>query len=190
MRWRLLAVGLALIVLGGCSVQPRAEGSLERWLQAVGDQGRDGLRDDAGERAAGYADAALAAEIVPANPEEDERHFSDLEVGRAKQVGAGAEVPFRVTQRLAGGDTEEVSGVAVMQRSGDRWRITAIRPRYGEKVPSEGGAEPGGAETRHWLAAIAAGLLLLVGSVLLVETAPSGRPGEGLASVRAESGSP
>jgi hypothetical protein len=177
MRRALAAVALAVAV-ASCSTADRPEGVLERWLQAVGDLGREGLRADAEERVAEGGDAALVAQLVPAEPEEDERHFEGIEVGRGRERSADqADVPFRLSRRLAGGDSDEVSMTAVLARAGDSWRIVAVRPREaGEEVPSEGGAQPAGATGLQWALAVFAAVAFGVVSVVLIERGSPRQP--------------
>lgn len=151
---------------------------VERWLQAVSDQGRAGLRDDARERAAGYADPTAAADVIPDDPEADERHFSDLEVGRATEGPLGARVPFRVTQRLDGGDTAEMRATAVLARTGGEWRVTGVEPSTpSERVPSEGGGLPARASATQWIGALLLGVAITAVSVVIIEAQPAGRSG-------------
>ena len=174
---RRLAVALltaaCVVAVGGCARdEARASGVVERWLQAVSDQGRSGLEDDARERAAEYGDPSVAAAVVPPNAEEDERHFSDLEVGKADEGPLGARVPFRVTQRLEGGDTEDFTATAVLARTGDRWRVTDVEPGVVTKLPSEGGEPPARAAASQWGFALVLGILLTVMSVVVIEAQP------------------
>ena len=172
-------LALALLVLAlaaGCSTdRDRAAGITERWLQAVGDQGRDNLFSTAGDRAADYGDASLTDALLPPPDDrpDDERFFDDLEIGAARVEGDQARVPFRVTRARAGGDTDELSATAVLRAEGDTWRVVGVDERGpGEEVPSEGGARPATAEPRHWLLAIVLGLLVTIVSVVLIELQP------------------
>ena len=179
---RLLALSaLLVLLLAGCARdEPRAAGITERWLTAVGDQGRDNLRSKSERRAATYGDQALAAKVVPANAEEDERHFSDLEVGRSIEAGGTARVPFRLTARLEGGGTEEREGTAVLTRTGDSWRVTDVVERgQGEKVPSEGGERPSSATAGQWITAIVLGIVVAIISAIVIERQPESTTGIG-----------
>ena len=173
LRVVLVAV-VAATALGGCArSEARPSGVVERWLQAVGDQGRDGLRDDAQERAAKYGDPSVSAAVVPDNAEPDERHFSDLEVGKAVEGPLGARVPFRVTARLDGGEKDERTGTAVLARRGDKWFVTAVEPQAaGERVPSAGGPQPARAAPAQWLVALLLGIAITFASVLIIEAQP------------------
>lgn len=174
-------VALAIAVaLGACARDDvRPTGVAEKWLQEVSNQGRSGVRTDAAKRAAELGDPALMAKVVPDNPEDDERHFSDLEVGQARVSGDEALVPYRLTARLEGGDTEERTGTLHLTRVDDSWRVDEVRgPSEGLRVPSDGGPLPARAAGSHWLAALVLGVLLTAGCVALVEMQPRPtRPG-------------
>ena len=177
---RALVLGLlVLAIAAGCARdEPRAAGITERWLTAVGDQGRDNLRSKSIRRASGYGDQALVLKVVPANAEEDERTFSDLEVGKSIEGADTARVPFRVTARLEGGDTEEREGTAVLTRSGSGWRVVDVTGRApGERVPSEGGDRPSSATAGLWVGAAVMGLLLAVASAVVIRRQPESTTG-------------
>ena len=169
----------AVVVVAGCARdEPRAAGITERWLTAVGDQGRDNLRSKSERRASNYGDQALVPKVVPAKAEDDERTFSDLEMGKSIESGNTARVPFRVTARLEGGDTTEREGTAVLARSGSSWRVVDVTGRApGERVPSEGGDRPSSATAGQWLGTIVIGLLLAVGSAVLIKRQPESTTG-------------
>jgi hypothetical protein len=175
----LLAVAMAVLGPACARDEPRAAGVAERFLAAVNDQGRDNLREKSIERAAEYGDQALAAELVPANAEDDERHFPDFEVGKAIEQGDGAvRVPFRLNARVEGGDTEEREGTLVLSGTPDGWRVTAVDGRApGERVPSEGGSRPSAARPAHWATAIVIGLVLMVISALIIRAQPESTVG-------------
>jgi hypothetical protein len=166
MRRLLVVLGVLLLVLGGgCALdEPRAAGVTERWLTAVGDQGKKNLVTKSQE---------LAAEVIPPNAAEDERHFSDLEVGKAIESGDTARVPFRLTARIEGNDTEERSGTAVLGRRDNQWYVEDVVARGpGEEVPSEGGARPATATGGHWVATIVLGVLVTAISALVIARQP------------------
>ena len=171
---RILVVLLVLVATGGCTRdEARPAGITERWLQAVSEQGRDGLREDALERAEKYGTAEAAAKVRPADAEDDERTFSDLEVGKAEVDLDQARVPFRLTARVGDGDKREADGAAVLVRTNGEWRVFDVVPREpNEKVPSEGGQRPATADTSHWLVALALAFALTAGSILLIERQP------------------
>jgi hypothetical protein len=176
MRRVLLAIGLVLLATGagGCALEePRASGITERWLAAVNDQGRDRLHDKSVERAEEYGDQALVDEVVPPNAEEDERHFSDYEVGKSIESGTTARVPYRLTARLEGGDTQEVEGTAVLTKTPGSWRVTGIDPRdQGELVPSQGGERPASASKEQWFLTVVIGLVVTLLCVIAIRAQP------------------
>jgi hypothetical protein len=174
---RLLLIALLLMLTACSRDEARPAGITERWLQAVSEQGRKGLHDDAVERAARYGAPEAAAKVTPPDAEDDERTFSDLEVGKAEvDATAGqARVPFRLTARVEGGGKRESDGTAVLVRTDGDWRVVDVLARVeGEQVPSEGGERPARAGVSHWLLAIALSLALTAGSIVLIERQPSG----------------
>jgi hypothetical protein len=181
MRVLTAVVCLGVLVAGGCArEEPRAAGVTERWLAAVGDEGRDNLRDKSVKRAEQYGEPGLEDKVVPDNAEKDERHFSDFEMGKAIERGATARVPFRLTARLEGGDTEEQAGTAVLHRAGKGWRVVAVEARApGEQVPSDGGPRPSSAKAAHWLGAAVVGVVLAILSALIIERQPESTAGTG-----------
>ena len=152
----------------------RPEGVAERWLTAISDSGRDGVRADAVERAERIGPVAIARPLVPANADGDHALFSDLEVGRATVSGRTARVPYRVHQR----DADEVSGEVALARAtadGD-WRVTRLttEPLAGDVLPSEGGPPPSSAPVSLWVLAAAIGVAITAFGALLVEWAGRG----------------
>jgi hypothetical protein len=173
-----LGVVLLVVALGACSrSEERPSGVTERFLQAVSDTGRERVREDALERAGDDGDADLVDALLPVTSEphdDDESLFADLEVGRAVERDDTARVPFRLTMT---DDDSEVFATAVLTRDGDSWRVTGVdAPAAGELVPSEGGDRAASATGRHWLAAVAAGVLLAVVSGLVIELQPLPSP--------------
>lgn len=168
------AVLLALTTTTACGrSEHRASGVTERWLQAVSELGREGLRADAEERAAEYGSPEATATVRPADAEDDERTFSDLEVGKAVVDVDQARVPFRLTARIEGGDRRESDGAAVLVKEDGTWRVIDVVPREpDEKVPSEGGERPARAAVSHWLYAILASAVITVIGVALIEREP------------------
>jgi hypothetical protein len=182
-RFFAAAACLVVLMVSGCARdEPRAAGITERWLTAVGDQGKDNLRSKSERRASEYGDQALVTKVVPANAEEDERTFSDLEMGKSVESGGSARVPFRVTARLEGGDTEERTGTAVLSRSGKGWRVVDVVGRGpGEQVPSEGGERPAAATAGHWIGTVVLSLVIVALSALLIRRQPESTTGVGAA---------
>lgn len=169
---RALAIALlALALAGGCARdQARPSGIAERWLQAVSERGRDGLREDAEERLAEYG---IAPAIEVPDAEDDERTFRDLEVGKARQEGDSAFVPFRVTARIEEDEKREIKGVLALLKDGDSWSVTEVLPAGpDDKVPSEGGERPARSKASQWVFAFLLGMALTIGSVLVIERQP------------------
>src|SRR4051794_18550294 len=164
-----LALGV-LIKVAGSGVH-RPEGAAERWLNAVGDTTRKGVRTDARQRAEKIGPLALADPLLPRDTD-DKRAFPDLEVGKARTTGDQARVPYRLHQYVASGDAPVKSGVVLLARQGDEWRVTGLAERGpGENVPSEGGDPPSSAPVGVWLAALAGGVAVTAGASLLVRWA-------------------
>lgn len=165
---------LALTTTTACGrSEHRPSGVTERWLQAVSELGREGLRADAEERAAEYGSPEATAKVRPADAEDDERTFSDLEVGKAVVDVDQARVPFRLSARIEGGERRESDGAAVLVKEDGTWRVIDVVPREpDEKVPSEGGERPARAAVSHWLYAILASAVITVIGVALIEREP------------------
>lgn len=185
--WKALFVCLVLVAQLGAVVHllnrghDRPEGAAERWLAAVGDTGRNGVRDDARKRAERIGPVELAAPLIAA-ADRDGRHnlFSDLEVGKAVPVGdAGVvRVPFRVHPR----DGDPRRGTIVLQRESGEWRVVRVEGVVaGLAVPSDGGPAPSSAGWALWLVALTLGAALTAGCALLVvwagQAARQGAPG-------------
>lgn len=165
-------VGLGILIRAANSGIQRPEGRAERWLSALSDTGREGLREDAEERASRIGPDRVPPSLMPSDPEDDERYFRDLEVGRAERGGRSARVPFRLHQNVARGDAPVKRGTVVMTRIGDRWRVQQVVPRGpGEQVPSEGGDPPSRAPLGLWLGATGLGFVLAGLSHLVVRYA-------------------
>lgn len=173
----LAVVALLLVAIGCGRSEARPSGITERWLQAVSEQGREGLREHAEKRAAEYGTAQAAAQVTPSDAEQDERHFRDLEVGKAEVDIDQARVPFRLAVRLPDDKRREVTGTAVLVRTEGEWRVTEVAPREPhEKVPSEGGERPAAAKASHWLYAFLASLVITGIAVVLIEREPLPEP--------------
>jgi hypothetical protein len=171
MRRALAAVLLIVAALGACARdEARPSGIAERWLQAVSDHGRDGLREDAAERLAEYG---TAAPIDVPDAEDDERTFSDLEVGKARVRGDVAVVPFRVNARLEGDTKREIEGALELVKDGDSWSVAQVLPAGPEdRVPSDGGPRPASSKPSQWLIALLLGIAMTIGAVVVIERQP------------------
>jgi hypothetical protein len=142
-----MAAGL-LFALAACGPD-RAEGVVERWLQAIS-QGPTGEPQI-------YSSNKLADEIVP-RPRPASA-LEVIEVGKGSSSGREARVPYRVMRPKL----KEEFGVAELRRSGSSWRIVDLLPKDPAlKVPTEGGERIGKAKSVDWLAAAGAGLLLMI----------------------------
>lgn len=168
----LLVLPLALLT-GACREEARPSGVAERWIEAVNDQGRPGLRGDAADRAAEHGDPAAAEKLIPPDPKPDATYFTDFEVGKDTVDGTTARVPVRASVRENGHGLDEVVATVVLDRSTGHWRVVDVVERApGEAVPSEGGERPARATFNHWLTAFALGLFITVVSVLVIEAQP------------------
>jgi len=170
----MLAFGGVIAVLNAGNNRP--EGVAEDWLTAVGDTVREGVEKDARERAEKIGPLSLARELVQPNPDR-KTAFPDLEVGKAEAAEADSvEMPFKLHARV--GDEEvEKSGLIVMRKRGDDWRvINVVLLPLAEipPVPSQGGAPPSSAPNSLWLGALAGSALIGLATSALVRLA--GRP--------------
>jgi branched-chain amino acid transport system substrate-binding protein len=164
------ALGVLLHTLNAANHRP--EGLAERWLHAVSDTGRSGIRDDALRRAAKLGPVALAASLVPADHDSRKAYFTDLEVGRARRAADVARVPYRLHPNARRGSPPTRDGTVVMARAGDTWRVAALDARHrGERVPSEGGEPPSRAPLASWVGAVLLGVCLAAGSHAIVRYA-------------------
>ena len=186
-----VALGFVIHALNAGNHRP--EGIAERWLTAVGDTGRKGVRADATARADKIGPLSIARPLRPADV--DDRHglFSDLEVGRATHTAGGARVPFRLHEHVRHGKGPPVeagrrprperTGSIVMRRVGGSWEVVALDRRLaGERVPSEGGAPPSRAPASLWLAGLAIGVGLAAIAALLVRWAAAPATGTRLSA--------
>jgi hypothetical protein len=147
----------------------RPEGAAERWLAAVGDTTRKGVKADATERAEKIGPVSVAAPLLAGVETDGKAAFPDLEVGKATFEGGVARVPYRLHQR----DVDEAKqGVIALEKAGDDWHVAGLDGRRpGEAVPSEGGAPPSSAPVGLWIVALVAGAGVTAGASLLVEWA-------------------
>ena len=170
----LVACGVVFLAIGGAiraanAGHHRPEGAAERWLAAVSDTTRKGVRDDAVERADKIGPIAIAEPLLTGLDTEDKGAFPDLEVGKAAVEGATARVPYRLHQRNV---DDPKLGTIVLTKQGDDWHVSGLdNRRPSEEVPSEGGPPPSSAAGGLWVAAILAGLAVTAGASLLVEWA-------------------
>ena len=164
----LIFIAIGVVIRVANAGHHRPEGAAERWLSAVSDTTRKGVRSDARERAEEIGPLSVAAPLIPADTD-DKGAFPDLEVGKAVIEGDRARVPYQLHQRNV---DDPVAGTIVLTRRGDDWYVNALdarRPQ--EEVPSEGGAPPSSAPGGLWIAAILAGIGVTAGASALVEWA-------------------
>jgi len=174
--WKVVAI--ALVVIAGLGVlihqlnsgHHRPEGAAERWLSAVSETGRNGIKNDARDRAEEIGPVSLAAPLIPADHDPKHGYFADLEVGKAIDNGPDTvRVPFQLHQRVESGDSPVEKGAVVLKQTGDDWHVVAVDGRRpGEEVPSEGGAPPSSAPPGLWIGAFLLGVVLAAGTALIV----------------------
>jgi hypothetical protein len=150
----------------------RPAGLAERWLHAVSDSGREGVRRDAIRRAENIGPVDMATALIPTDHDRRKGLFTDFEVGRASRSGVIARVPYRLHQNVRHGAPPARSGTIVMTQAGRTWNVTSLDARRrGERVPSEGGAPPSRAPLASWIGAVILGVFLAAGSHLIVRYA-------------------
>lgn len=174
-----LAIALAGVIRIADAGKHRPEGIAERWLQAVSETGRSGLRADAIRRAEKIGPLSVAAPLLPpaAQRSSKENLFVDLEVGRAEVAGGVARVPFALHQYSRSGAHPARDGTLVLRRAGASWQVGALDARRpDEKVPSEGGAPPSRASVSAWFGAGALGFVIAGAASLLVRRAGRDQP--------------
>ena len=115
----MLLVGFGITQLGGHN---RPEGAVERWLVAVSEQGRPGLRVDAQRRAIGLGTVAAAEALRPLPAPKDANWFSSIEVGKAHD---GA-VPFSVSRVIGENGSDRVHGTIRVQGFDDRPFVASV----------------------------------------------------------------
>jgi hypothetical protein len=161
----LVAAGVHLA--GG--VVRRPEGAAERFLQRAS---RQSAKDRAG--ATTYGPAALATSLIQfTRKKTDDDFLRRIEVGRATrdETGEVARVPARTVRNDVAKTVERFTLLVVRQPGAAPrgWKVSARVARApGEAVPSEGGAEPASAPLTTWLLALGVGVLITVGSELLL----------------------
>lgn len=165
-------VGLGALVAVANHGHHRPEGAAERWLTAVSDTQRKGVRSDARARADKLGGVALGQQLLPSEATKGKGAFPDLEVGKAVLAGDAARVPYRLHQRAQHGKNPLKEGTIVLARAGDGWKVAGLDVRRpGEKVPSDGGQPPSSAGLGLWLGAVAIGALVTLVVIALVEWA-------------------
>ena len=143
----------------------RPEGVAENWLTAIGDTTRKGVEADATHRADKIGAPELAIPLLEPHPELIKRKagFDDLEVGKATRVDAGSpdkvKVGFRVHARRPEDKTAEINGVLTLERSKNKWMVTAldvVDPKAAgvPDLPSDGGPPPSSAPVSLWIGAL------------------------------------
>ena len=165
-------VGLGALIAVANHGHHRPEGAAERWLTAISDTQRKGVRADARERAEKLGGVTPGASLLPSEDTKGKGAFPDLEVGKALLAGGQARVPYRLHQRAQHGKNPVKEGTIVLARSADGWKVTALDARHpGEKVPSDGGQPPSSAGLGLWIGAVVIGALVTGVIILLVEWA-------------------
>jgi hypothetical protein len=123
-------VGLGALIAVANHGHHRPEGAAERWLTAISDTQRKGVRADARERAEKLGGATPGASLLPSEDTKGKGAFPDLEVGKALLAGGQARVPYRLHQRAQHGKNPVKEGTIVLARSGDGWKVTALDARH------------------------------------------------------------
>ena len=173
-----VAVALLLMVAAGLGIRSanagthRPEGVAERWLSAIGDTTRKGVKNDARRRAGDLGEVSLGDRLVPTTTLHGKSAFTDLEVGKGRPAPDAVEVPFQLHQRTAGGDAgSRLGGVIVLTEAatGARWRVVGVVIEPGRAaVPSNGAPAPSKAGWSLWIGGAVAGLAVAVLCSLLV----------------------
>jgi hypothetical protein len=173
----LLANGILFVLLGGLvaafgSTDDRPEGVAERWLTAVGDTSRSGVKGDSLARVADHGDPSLVPALVPPGVDMDDKTaFTELEVGKAIRRDGATLVPYHVA--LRNGTTPAGDGTLSMADDPERgWRVVALSPPVtGATVPSRGGSAVSKAPVALYAIALAIGALVATGCAALVRAA-------------------
>ncbi|MBV8958898.1 MAG: hypothetical protein JOZ37_19280 [Actinobacteria bacterium] len=165
-------IGLGGVIALANHGHHRPEGAAERWLTAVGDTTRKGVKADARDRADKLGGVSIGQPLLPTDDTKGKSAFPDLEVGKARVTAGQARVPYRLHQRAQHGKNPLKEGTMVLARSGEGWKVTSLDARQpGEKVPSDGGQPPSSAGLGLWLGAVGVGALVTVLIIVLVEWA-------------------
>lgn len=177
-RTGLLGVVALIVLVGGLIAAfgtgaNRAEGVAERWLAAVGDTTRTGVRSDAERRLGQLGGAGLVSALVPPGATTGgKRAFLDFEVAKAQAQPDGSRlVAFRVRRRDGVAEASEATGALVLRRAADRWQVDELVPAGGNRLPSDGGPALAQAPLGAYAGAILLGLLVTVACSALVRRA-------------------
>jgi hypothetical protein len=171
-----IVIALAVMVLIGVGIHfanaghHRPEGAAERWLNAISDLTRKGVKSDAEKRATETGSVELGRTLLPKVNTGGKGGFPDLEVGKAHVQGDVARVPYHLHQWAESGAGPVRTGTVVLRKQADdRWKVTALSHRRpGEEVPSEGGAPPSSAPLGVWIGGALFGVVLTVAMSLLI----------------------
>ncbi len=186
---RIVALGIAALLLAGCGHTDRPEGAVERWLTS--------LNQGAAGRPGRYANPAESNAVLPGWRACDPGALDTIEVGRASSssriIARGGEtqaelatVPFHVEYATDVADLcrgthpsgDSFSGTVSVAKSrtgpsGDEWRIRNLVP-----VANPAPLEPA---TQHvsvgvWAVGLLVGLLLCALVALLMRAMPRPAP--------------
>ena len=124
----LALVGVIVIANHG---HHRPEGVAERWLSAVSDTTRKGVRADARDRVEKIGPLALAAGLMPpAGSTDGKASFDDLEVGRAVRMAGSPQVrvPFQLHEYAKSGpEPKKIGRVVLEPADADAgWRVVGL----------------------------------------------------------------
>jgi hypothetical protein len=187
-RLGVVACFAALVCVGGIvaaygTPADRAAGAAERWLVAVGDTTRDGLTDDALDRAREYGDPALAASLIPALAvEDDERAFTDLRVGRDVDDAADfARIPYELTPY----EGDLTTGWVDLVDGEEGWTVVAVEVDEPGALAQYRIERPARASWGFWVGALVLGAVICAGCTWAVRSADRARtPAPSLPNVR------
>lgn len=170
-RLGIVACFAAIVCVGGIvaaygTPADRAAGVAERWLVAVGDTTRDGLTDDAVDRALEYGDPALAAALIPALAvEDDERAFTDLRVGRDVDPAPDlARIPYELTPY----EGDLTTGWVDLVDGEDGWTVVAVQVDAPEALVQFDVERPARAAWGFWVGALLLGTVICAGCTYAV----------------------
>lgn len=171
-----LLVVIVVVLLGGLialfgSTDDRPEGVAERWLTAVSDLTRKGVHDDAVKRVAAHGDVSLSEGLLAGVEPNDKSAFTELEVGKARLENDLALVPAKIVSRAASGFDQQ-SHVVVLRRTGDSWRVIALKaPDPTLRVPTDGGDVAAKAPVTLYVVALVIGVGVAAAASALVRAA-------------------